>query len=143
MSLKKASLLLLLCAAIVGVAAMLYRSELLSGMGNSKACLSEKWEDVRTPSGLRIEVEYTNCDTLAKEEAVSVYVSEARPGSLNGRTLIFQYDPGNVHNAPPTINASDNHRILISVPEASSVLVQRRNWRELAIDYSVGKNMNP
>jgi hypothetical protein len=150
MGLKKASLILLLVAAMVGIGviAMLYRSALLGGMGTSNPCLSEKWEDIRNLSGLRFEVEYTNCDTLAKEEAVSVYVTEAQegagaPGSLDRGTLVFRYDPSGIHNPPPKIQATGNHRILISVPEVSSVTVQRRKWRDVAIDYNIEKNMNP
>lgn len=136
----------LLCAGLVGGFAAGYAfSVLFSGTTIPGACLSDQLENLPDVSGLRLEVEYTNCDTLAKDEAVSVYVSEAHQGARdsNRRTLVFRYDPGGVQNQPPAITASGNHRILISVPEVSSISVQRRKWREVAIDYNIKKNMYP
>ena len=142
---KKATALLLLCAAgVVGAIFIGYRSLLLDGMGGPNACLSEEWEEIPNLFGLRLEVEYANCDTLAKDEAVSVYVVEARgPNISKRRTLLFRYDPGGVGNPRPTIEASGDHRIVISVQEVSSVIVQRRNWRDVSIDYRIAHNMNP
>ena len=136
----------LLCAALVGGFAVRYAfSVLFDGATIPNACLSEQWENIPNISGLRFEIEYKNCDTLAKDEAVSVYVLEARRGARdpNRRALVFRYDPGGIQNEPPKITALGNQRILISVPEVSSVSIQRRKWREVAIDYKIGRNMNP
>lgn len=136
----------LLCAALVGGFAARYAfSMLFNGSTIANACLSEQWEDIPNLAGLRFEVEYKNCDTLAKDEAVSVYVVETRRGArgANPRALVFRYDPGGSQNQSPKITASGNHKVLISVPEVSSIIVQRRNWRDVAIDYNIGKNMNP
>jgi hypothetical protein len=138
--------LALLCAVVAGgFAARYVFSALFNGANIPNACLSEQWEEIPNVSGLRLEVEYKNCDTLAKDEAVSVYVLESREGAPdpNHRALVFRYDPGGVQSQRPKITASGNHRILISVPAVSSVIVQRRNWGDVAIDYNVGKNMNP
>jgi hypothetical protein len=144
---KKVTALLLLCAAgVVGAIVIGYRSLLFGGMGGPAACLSEEWEEIPSLSGLSLEVEYTNCDTLAKDEAVSVYVVEAQEGSRPNlskrRTLLFRYDPGGVGNPRPTIAASSDHRIVISVQEVSSVTFQRRKWRNVSIDYRIGSNKN-
>jgi len=123
-------------------------SLLLSGMTGPDSCLSEEWKDIPNLSGLKFEVEYTNCDTLAKDEAVSVYVAEPQgksssPSDWNRRTLVFRYDPGGARSSPPSIGASGNHRILISVQDVSSVIFQRRNWRDISIDYRIAHKMNP
>lgn len=136
----------LLCAALIGGFVARYAfSMLFNGSTIPNACLSEQWEDLPNVAGLRFEVEYKNCDTLAKDEAVSVYALETRPEARDPtrRALVFRYDPGGVQNQRPKITASGNHRILISVPEVSAVMVQLRNWRDVEIDYNIGKNMNP
>lgn len=136
----------LLCAALVGGFAGRYAFSMLFHESTTpNTCLSEQWEDIPNLEGLRFEVEYKNCDTLAKDEAVSVYVVETREGNrdTNRRALVFRYDPGGIQNQPPKITASGNHKVTISVPEVSSIAVQRRNWRDVAIDYHIAKNMNP
>ena len=70
----------LLCAALIGGFVARYAfSMLFNGSTIPNACLSEQWEDLPNVAGLRFEVEYKNCDTLAKDEAVSVYALETRP----------------------------------------------------------------
>lgn len=136
----------LVCAGVVGGFGARYVFSLLFNGGSTEnACLSEQWENVPNVAGLRFEVEYKNCDTLAKDEAVSVYVVETQQDASdkNGRSLVFRYDPGGIHNQLPKITASGSHKVLISVPEVSSVTVQRRNWRDVAIDYNIARNMNP
>src|ERR1700730_3943682 len=109
-------------------------------------CLSEDQITIANLSGMKFKVIYTNCDALAKEEEVSVYVSRADVQGesvlarwLNRKTLLFSYDPAGRYNMPlPSIKALGNDKILISIPEVSSVLVQSRNWQNVTIDYNIG-----
>lgn len=136
----------LACAVVVGAFGARYAFSLLFNGGTiPNACLSQQWEDIPNVAGLRFQVEYMNCDTLAKDEAVSVYVLETQQGAgdKNRRTLVFRYDPGGIQNQVPKITASGNHKVLISVPEVSSITAQRRNWGEVDIDYNIGHVTRP
>jgi hypothetical protein len=94
---------------------------------------------------MKVEATYTNCDTFAKEEVVSVYISRAAaPGEaflarwLSQKTLIFRHDPGRPDNPPPSITANGRGRILISIPEVSSVLLETKQWHDISVDYNIG-----
>jgi hypothetical protein len=110
----------------------------------SDACLTEVLKTIPDLSGMKFEITYENCDTLAKEEAVTVYVSKAVAGNSlfsrwsNRKTPIFCYDPARYDNPPPLVQASGKDKILISIAEVSSVSLQRHKWRDISIDYSSG-----
>jgi hypothetical protein len=108
------------------------------------ACSSETlWtEEV---SGLKFEITYTNCDTLAKDEAMRVYVENATaggfwrfPGWRRRRTLLFRYDPESYDAPPPSITVSSK-TISISIPEVSSISYKARTWGSMSIRFDVGK----
>ena len=111
----------------------------------SDVCLAEDLKQVPNLSGMRVDVVYENCDTLAKTEDVTVYLSRASaPGESafakwsNRRDIVFGYDPGYPAVAPEIL-ADGGNRILISIPVLSSILVQERNWRNVSIDYDIGR----
>ncbi|MGC2161883.1 MAG: hypothetical protein WA634_08250 [Silvibacterium sp.] len=90
------------------------------------------------------EVTDVDCDTLAKDEAVRIYASRAGSGALfaqwfRSKTLLFRYDPGRPDNPLPLIRATGRSQILISIPEVSSIDVQRKSWNGLSIAYDIGK----
>jgi hypothetical protein len=96
-------------------------------------------------SGADFEITDTDCDLIAKEEFVSVYVSRTVAkgqswfsGWRNRKTLLFRYDPGMPDNPLPSINASGENKILISIPDISSVSFQSRNWGDVSVDYAIG-----
>jgi hypothetical protein len=110
------------------------------------ACISEERMSIPNLSDMEFKVIYTNCDIFE----VSVYVRRAaRNGEsfparwLNRRTLLFSYDAERWDDPPPSIKASDSNRILISIPKVSSVLFQRRNLRNVSIDYNIGRVYYP
>ena len=116
---------------------------LLAFLRSGDACLSEELATIPNLDNVRFEVIYTNCDTLAKDEAIRVYMS---PAVVAGnwfanwekqRELVFQYDPGG-NLKPPAILASSNNSILISVYDISSISVQRRTWRNISMSYKIG-----
>jgi hypothetical protein len=87
---------------------------------------------------------YLSCDTIAKEEYVEVYAirndaNSILPKQLRKRTLVFEYDPGAPSNALPLIQAVGSNQFKISVPEVSSVGLERRSWDNNAILYDIGK----
>jgi hypothetical protein len=121
-----------------------------TGVITKQACMSEQIGTFSNLSGLDFEVIYTNCDTLVKDETISVYASGAAASKrqslltklMNRRTLIFRYDPGWNHRAP-FIRSLSKNRIIISVPELSSIVTQRRHWRDIWIEYNIERNLNP
>jgi hypothetical protein len=111
-------------------------------------CMTEELKTIPNVSGMKFEAIYTNCDTLLKEDDVSVYVSTAVGGGKswfarwrNRRTLIFSYVPGRSDTL--SIEASGDDRILISIPDVSAVLLQRREWRKMHIDYNIRRVYYP
>jgi hypothetical protein len=108
--------------------------------------MTETRMKIRNLSGEDFEVTYTNSDSLAKEEFVSVYVSKA---GVNGeswvakwfrnKTLLFRYDPAMWNSPLPAISVSGPNRILISIPRISSIIFQRRSWGNVSIDYEIGQ----
>lgn len=97
-------------------------------------------------SGMEFKVIYTSRARLfVTDYAVSVYARRAAIEGepllakwLNRQTLLFRYDPVNYDNPPPSIKATGNDRILISIPRVSSVFFQNRKWRNVTIDYDIG-----
>jgi hypothetical protein len=115
----------------------------LPELGSADACLSEELAAIPNLLDAKFEVIYTNCDTLAKDEAIRVYVSPAVVAGKSWfaswqkeRELVFQYDPG-MDRSPPAIEASGNNGVLISVSDVSSISVQRRTWRNISISYRI------
>ncbi len=98
-------------------------------------------------SGMEFKVIYSSRARLfVTDHAISIYARRAALEEeslfakwLNRQTLLFRYDPGSDTYHLPTINASGNDRILISIPTVSSVLFQNRKWRNVSIDYDIGR----
>ena len=118
----------------------------LTGIDDPNTCISEEPKTIPDLSGMKVEIVYTNCDTLAKQEDVSVYFSPAVQGKkswfakwTNQRTLVFRYDPDRSDAPLPSITNPSQSTILISIPEVSSVSYQNRKWKSMSINYEIGK----
>lgn len=108
-------------------------------------CQTEERLKIDDPAGFRFQVEYTSCDTLAKQETISVYATKVTSKGVgllsrwrDQRTLLFRYDPGRWGNPLPTITRPSQSAILISVPEVSSIEYQNREWEKRSVNYAVG-----
>jgi len=137
---KVAKIILVGVAGIVAVSSAGYVFLRLAGIIDADACVSERMKTMPNLSGAKVEIIYTNCDTLAKDEAISVYFSRAAATEeswfanwRNHRTLIFRYDPGRPSD-PPIIESPGKDRIVISIPEVSSVALRGDKWRDISID---------
>jgi len=113
------------------------------------SCTSETKMKTSLP-GEDVEVVYLSCDTLAKQDTIDVYLMKAGANKqsslirwLYKKTLVFQYDPALEDGPLPVIRVSGRNRIVIAVPKVSSVLVKTRNWRNVSIDYEIGKTDYP
>src|SRR5258708_33998269 len=112
---------------------------------NRLSCNSQTETELPNISGHDFEITYANCDVLAKEEFVSVYISSTKanrkwwiPGWLNRKALLFRYDPAMWKAPLPSIRASGQDRIVISIPRGSSLIVENRKWRNVSVDYEIG-----
>ncbi|MDR3741537.1 MAG: hypothetical protein P4L40_21170 [Terracidiphilus sp.] len=110
------------------------------------ACQTEARLTIDDPAGLVFEVVDESCDTLAKDEAISVYAKKAVSkgtwrffGRRSQRTLLFRYDPGRPDNPLPSIKLLSQTTILISIPEVSSIVYQNRKWENMSVNYEIGK----
>ena len=136
---KRASLTLAICLLIaVALPGSVYY------LLRSSACITETKMTLTNVAGADFEVTYADCDTLAKEEFVNVYISESETSSKffwnrwrNKKTLLFQYDPDDSLSLP-TIKTTGPKKISISVSRVSSVLVQKKQWEHLSVDYEIG-----
>jgi hypothetical protein len=114
-------------------------------------CVSENEATIPNVDGMEFNVVYENCDTLAKEEDVYVYVSRAASGEwyfprwLHRRTLLVSYDPGGRYEVPlPPIQVVGDKNILISIPavgEAPYILARR--WHAVDIEYATSRKASP
>ncbi len=109
-------------------------------------CQAEKKLEIDDPAGYRFEVEYKSCDTLAKEEYVSVYATRVSSKSAglfskwkDQRMLLFRYDPGREDNPLPSVTWPSQSEILISIPEVSSIEYQNYEWEQMSVKYSIGR----
>lgn len=110
------------------------------------ACQAEERLRIEDPSGSIFEVVDESCDTLAKDEAISVYARKAVSkgiwgfsGWRNQRTLLFRYDPGRPDNALPSITHPSQTTVLISIPEVSSISYENRKWENMSVNYEIGR----
>jgi hypothetical protein len=109
------------------------------------SCITTSKAKVSNVAGWDFEVEDTNCDTLAKDEAVRVFAirSDANRSSwtrfLARRRLVFQYDPWNQDELVPNIAATGNNDILISIPRVSYIYKQNRLIGHTAVAYDIKK----
>jgi hypothetical protein len=147
---RVAKTILVIAVSIVAVLGVGYLFLRVTGIIDPDACISERMKTMPNLSGAKVEIVYTNCDTLAKDEAISVYFSRAAVTEeswfanwRNHRTLVLRYDPGRPSD-PPAIDSAAKDRILISIPEVSSVALQHQKWRDISIDYKIdGVMKNP
>ena len=122
----------------------------LRPFGDSNACISEAKTNIPDLGGVGVDVFYTNCDTLAKDESISVYFSRSAVKKdswfarwRNQRALVFRYDPGRYDDPLPSITRPSLSTILISVPEVSSILYQSQKWQDVSVGYQIGKVYYP
>lgn len=152
-----------IAAAVVVVYVILVGPSGVSRILFSNVCLTDTEKTIPNLSGMEFDFIYTNCDTLAKEAWISVYVTEARGrkesllerllnhegfsfhydgliAEWTNEDLLFRYDPGGFvpgydDNLLPVIQSPGNDRILVYIPRDSEVLIQRRRWRSMTVNY--------
>jgi hypothetical protein len=108
-------------------------------------CTTETQSKFENVAGWDFEAEDSSCDTLAKDEEVRVFAVPAQAKNsrlgklLARRRLIFAYDPWTSGSDGLMVQTRDANRILISLPQASSIFEKDRTLGEIAIDYDIGR----
>lgn len=97
-------------------------------------CITEIHRKIISPLGFYFEISETDCDTLAKDSAISVYAS--RTGQT-GRTLLFKYGPAG-KDPDPQITVIDQNTLELSIPRVSDVIFRQENWRGIIVKYHIG-----
>ena len=105
---------------------------------NPLACITNSQQSIGL-SGYTFLITETNCDTLAKTDSVSVFVSKAGESK---RDLIFEYDPSERGPIPKFV-VDRQGNISVSIPAVSTIFVHKRNWNGQTIAYDVGKEYDP
>jgi|SRR5579875_164260 len=107
---------------------------LLAGPPWNPVCTSEARMRILGLSGYDFEVSELDCDTLAKDSSINVFIS--RPGHSR-KTLVFKYDPGGNPDNLPTIKRSGEGTFEITVEKVSSIFCIRKNWDKLSFGYNI------
>lgn len=89
--------------------------------------------EMRNVSGFKFEIRRADCDNIAKDASVSVFVVT----SSNEKTEIFKYEPDE-RNPLPVISMTAGHHILISIPSVASIYSKAEDWQGTTIDYVIG-----
>jgi hypothetical protein len=97
------------------------------------ACLTETRQRISDLSDFSFEISETSCDTLAKDDAISVFAT--RPGHTE-KVLLLKYDPG--PDVLPTIRVTPSHEISIAISAVSSIFSQRDELDGFPIRYDIG-----
>lgn len=101
------------------------------------ACITEPRGKVSDLSGHDFEISDTNCDTLAKDDAINVFASKTGKGD---KTLVFKYDPGGpMGDVAPQIRLIGPNKIRISVTKIASIFSWRAQLEDLYVVYDIGK----
>jgi hypothetical protein len=75
------------------------------------------------------------CDPHTEGTALTVFAS--RPGWWSPKTVVFQYDPGLNYPSQPDLELVGPHVVRISTGRIASVLLARRDWDGLEIEYAI------
>jgi hypothetical protein len=144
------SVLVCLVYLAAGVASIYISLVALGKIAWPGACIEEELGKIPDVSSISFRIVYSNCDTLAKQEAVTIYASPATTISgtqlerwFESDTLLFSYVPAYGEITAPVVTSPRSGYILISIPEVSSVLYKREKWRDISVGYKIDRSLYP
>jgi hypothetical protein len=124
---------------LVSCVALLAACEITIYLLRGPACFTELRKEIIDLAGFDFEIKDTYCSTIAHTATMSVY--GAKKGERR-QTLLFKYDP--IYSVDlPTINISERDRLVISVPQVSSLFERRYRWQGMQIEYRIGQVTHP
>ena len=98
------------------------------------SCLATVHQRIAGLSGFDFEISETNCDFLAKEAEMDVFIAKA---GQTQKTLLFKYVPPGF-DAMPAIASLDDHTVQISIWRVPTILCRRDKWETLTVKYNIG-----
>ena len=106
--------------------------------GCSPACSSTSLARTHDPAGITFAVTRTDCDTLAKDSAVSV---TATRDNERASTLLLKYEPWT--DEVPQVYVGEGGTIIIHVAKASAISEQHLTWGSLKVKITIDKLAHP
>jgi hypothetical protein len=97
-------------------------------------CITETRMRIPGLAGFDFEVNETDCDTLAKDAAISVFVSKAGHGR---KALLIKYGPYSYPNDLPLITQSGTDAFDITIKRVSDIVCYNRTWKGLHFNYDI------
>ena len=100
------------------------------------ACNTETLTTIKNLSGLDFEITSTECDIIAKDASINVFVGKTGTGK---QTLIFKFDPIMIVNSRyvvPSIRVMDND-IVISIERTGDIYSREDKWNDYNIEYKI------
>jgi hypothetical protein len=98
------------------------------------ACLSTPIAEIHDPAGITFKMIRTDCDTVAKDSAVSIIAS--RDGTTKS-ALLFKYDPWG--DEVPQVHVAAPGAIFIHLHSASSILEQHQTWDSFQVKLEIDR----
>ena len=98
------------------------------------ACLSTPLAEIHDPAGVTFTMIRADCDTLAKDSAVSVIASV---DGTSKSALLLKYDPWG--NEVPQVHVTAPGTVLIHLHSASSILEQHQTWDSFQIKVTIDR----
>lgn len=101
------------------------------------ACIRQTQTRIHNLAGYDFQAVDVDCDTLAKETWVNIYVSKSNRWWPT-KKLVFQYDYWSYEDAPPTIRISGANSYDMAIPKVSEVFCETKRWKRLVFSYHIG-----
>ena len=98
--------------------------------------------------GRDFETVYTNCDTLAKDESITVFLLprhgtlfEKSTARFRSKKAIFKFDPGGANGESVSMRSVGQQRIVIAAPHVSSIYPDGKMMQVegMAFVYEIGR----
>ena len=98
-------------------------------------CTTETREKISNLFGFDLETTRTACDTSDSTTWVRLSVS---PTGQRKETLLFEFIPDKDDDIP-MISVTDSSHIVIAIPVVASVRFQMHDWRNVHVEYRIGR----
>jgi hypothetical protein len=107
-------------------------------LGGCSSCLTTPLAQFHDPAGITFTIVRADCDTLAKDSAVSISATRDNEGSS---ALLLKYDPWT--DELPQVYVGPGDTIFIHVSKASSILEQHHTWGSRKVEITIDKLAYP
>jgi hypothetical protein len=100
--------------------------------------LSTSLAQIHDPAGITFTVTRTDCDTFAKDSAISITAARDKE---RGSTLLLKYDPST--DEVPRVYVGEGGAIFIHLSKASSIYEKHLTWGSVKVNITIDKLIYP